>query len=124
MDTLLTFENSCAAYQNSYVPNDWTPKDPRKIWHIIYDVPQGQIGAVAALAASRNIGLIEITDDIQANPYDNLPNDAYMKAVIAAVSGGNTIINTGFEQNGDTVVYKADILIPYAFVRLFIGIDQ
>ncbi|KAE8135883.1 hypothetical protein BDV38DRAFT_123932 [Aspergillus pseudotamarii] len=34
------------------------------------------------------------------------------------------IANVGYTQNGDTVVYKADILVPYAFVRLFIGIKQ
>lgn len=39
MDTLLTFENTYEIYQNSYMPNDWTPQDPRKIWHIIYNVP-------------------------------------------------------------------------------------
>jgi hypothetical protein len=229
MDTLLTFENSYETYQSSFVPNDWTPKDPRKIWHIVYDVPQDQIESVAALAWSRSIGLLEITDDVQPNPYDNLPNEAYMQAVIAAVPGGTPpihdtievmssyvaglpsdaaisssdyssvtliwssvgnalgyavymngaqvlelppslnratvgmiepgtsgitfevrtllasgiggsprlisastkglpedgpIANVGYTQSGDTVIYKADILVPYAFVRLFIGIDQ
>jgi hypothetical protein len=229
MDTLLTFESSHETYTNSFVPNDWTPKDPRKIWHIIYKVPHDQIATVAALAQSRHSGLLEITDDDQPNPYDNLPNEAYMQAIIAAVSGGKpyvdeptqaagsnvaglpsdvvvsssdyssvtltwssvenalgyavykdgaqilelpapltratigmidpgtsgiafevrtilasgsggsprlisastktlpgngTITNAGFTHNGDTVVYKADILVPYAFVRLFIGIKQ
>ncbi|KAB8213185.1 Spherulation-specific family 4-domain-containing protein [Aspergillus novoparasiticus] len=229
MDTLLTFESSYETYTSSFVPNDWTPKDPRKIWHIIYKVPQDQIVNVATLASSRNAGLLEITDDDQPNPYDNLPNEAYMKAVIGAVSGGTppisspakitnsyvaglpsdvvisssdyssvtltwspvanalgyavykdsvqvlelpasltratigmldpgtsniafevrailssgsggssriipastkslpengTIANVGFTQNGDTVIYKADVLVPYAFVRLFIGIKQ
>ena len=229
MDTLLTFESSYETYINSFVPNDWTPKDGRKIWHIIYKVPQGQIESVAAPASSRNVGLIEITDDVQPNPYDNLPNDAYMQAVIGAVTGGTppirdlaevtnsyiaglpsdvavfssdyssvtltwssvanalgyavymngeqvlelpaaltratigmiepgtssialevrTILSSGsggssrtittstkslpedgsianvrFTQNSDTVTYKADVLVPYAFVRLFIGINQ
>ncbi|OGM39733.1 hypothetical protein ABOM_012127 [Aspergillus bombycis] len=230
MDTLLTFESSYETYTSSYVPNDWTPKDPRKIWHIIYRVPQNQIATVAALASSRHAGLLEITDDDQPNPYDNLPSEAYMQALISAVPGGtppiknsakatssyvaglpsdvvvsssdyssvtltwssvanalgyavykdgalvlelpasltratvgmldpgssgisfevrtalasgsgggssrtisaNTkslpadgpIANVGYTQNGDTVVYKADILVPYAFVRLFIGIKQ
>jgi hypothetical protein len=34
------------------------------------------------------------------------------------------IANVRYTQNGDTVVYKADVLVPYAFVRLFIGIKQ
>ncbi|KAJ0414504.1 Spherulation-specific family 4-domain-containing protein [Aspergillus carlsbadensis] len=230
MDTLLTFENSYETYQNSFVANDWTPKDPRKIWHIIYQVPQAEIATVAALASSRHVGLIEITDDVPPNPYDNLPSDAYMQAVIAAVDGGSppikdpaevtssyvaglpsdvavsssdyssvtltwssvanalgyavykdgkqvlelpasltratigmidpgtsgitfevrtvlssgsgsgsartitastkalpkdgSIANVGFTQSGDTVTYTADVLVPYAFVRLFIGKDQ
>jgi hypothetical protein len=230
MDTLLTFENSYEAYQSSFVPNDWTPKDPRKIWHIIYKVPQDQIANVAALAKSRNVGLIEITDDIQPNPYDNLPNEGYMQEVIGAIKGGkppirspaqvtnsyiagipsdvavsssdyssvtltwsavanalgyavymngkqvlelpasltratvgmiepgtsgisfevrtvlspgsgggslrtisastkslpedSSIASVGFTLNGNTVTYTADVLVPYAFVRLFIGKDQ
>jgi hypothetical protein len=230
MDTLLTFESSYETYINSFSPNVWTPKDPRKIWHIIYKVPQDQIATVAALAKSRHSGLLEFTDDDQPNPYDNLPNEAYMQAVIGAVQGGTPsikdpakatssyvaglpgdvavsssdyssvtltwssvanalgyavykdgalvlelpasltratvgmlnpgssgisfevrtvlasgsgsgssrtisastkslpadgpIANVGYTQNGDTVVYKADVLVPYAFVRLFIGINQ
>jgi hypothetical protein len=229
MDTLLTFESSYETYKNSFVPNDWTPKDPRKIWHIIYKVPQDQIANVAALAWSRHAGLLEITDDDHPNPYDNLPNEGYMQAVIGAVPGGKpriddpaqvtgsyvaglpsnavvsssdyssvtltwssvenalgyavykngaqvlelpasltratigmldpgtssiafevrtilasgsggsprlisastkslpagrTITNIRYAQNGDTVIYQADVLIPYAFVRLFIGTKQ
>ncbi|KAI2733367.1 CAZyme family GH135 [Penicillium roqueforti] len=230
MDTLLTFESSYETYISSYVPNDWTPKDPRKLWHIIYKVPQDQVATVAALASSRHAGLLEITDDDQPNPYDNLPSEAYMQALIGAVPGGTPLIgnpakatsshvaglpsdvaisssdyssvtltwssvsnalgyavykdgalvlelpasltratvgmldpgssgisfevrtvltsgsgggssrtisastkslpsdgpitNVSYTQNGDTVVYKADVLVPYAFVRLFIGINQ
>ncbi|CAI4218928.1 unnamed protein product [Parascedosporium putredinis] len=93
MDALLTFENSYESYQSSFVPNDWTPKDPRKIWHIIYRVPQDKIATVAALARSRHAGLLEITDDDNPNPYDNLPNDAYMQAVLNAVPGGKPRID-------------------------------
>ncbi|KAJ3542677.1 hypothetical protein NM208_g3972 [Fusarium decemcellulare] len=56
MDTLLTFEWGYAEYYNKYTPNDWTPKDPRKLWHIIYDVPESAIGAVAKLARDRGAG--------------------------------------------------------------------
>lgn len=230
MDTLLTFESSYEAYTSSFVPNNWTPKDPRKIWHIIYKVPEDQIATVTALASSRNAGLLEITDDDQPNPYDNLPSDSYMQALISAVPGGTpaiddpakvtnsevaglpndvavsssdyssvtltwssvanalgyvvykngeqvlelpasltratigmldpgtsgisfevrtilasgsgggipraisastkslpadgAITNVGFTKNGDTITYTADVLVPYAFVRLFIGKDQ
>ncbi|KAL5045824.1 SGNH hydrolase-type esterase domain-containing protein [Aspergillus fruticulosus] len=35
-----------------------------------------------------------------------------------------TIANVGFTESGDTVTYTADVLVPYAFVRLFVGKDQ
>ncbi|KAI3145381.1 hypothetical protein CBS147326_331 [Penicillium roqueforti] len=188
------------------------------------------VATVAALASSRHAGLLEIIDDDQPNPYDNLPSEAYMQALIGAVPGGTPLIgnpakatsshvaglpsdvaisssdyssvtltwssvsnalgyavykdgalvlelpasltratvgmldpgssgisfkvrtvlasgsgggssrtisastkslpsdgpitNVSYTQNGDTVVYKADVLVPYAFVRLFIGINQ
>lgn len=31
-DTMESFELSYDAYKNSYMANDWTPKDPRKLW--------------------------------------------------------------------------------------------
>lgn len=104
MDALLTFENSYETYQTNFVPNDWKPKDNRKIWHIVYRVPQDQIGKIAALARSRNVGLLEITDDDNPNPYDNLPNDAYMKAVMDAVPGGKPLVEEPSSLQGDIVV--------------------
>ncbi|KAI9703551.1 MAG: hypothetical protein M1820_005855 [Bogoriella megaspora] len=89
MDTLMTFESSYESYTRSYVPNDWIPKDARKIWHIIYNVPQGEVANVANLARQRGAGLVEITGDVLPNPYDNLPNDAYMQTLMAAVEGGS-----------------------------------
>ncbi|KAF8846865.1 hypothetical protein BDZ45DRAFT_370634 [Acephala macrosclerotiorum] len=230
MDTLLTFENSYETYQSSYFANDWTPTDPRKIWNIVYRVPQDQVAGIAALALIRHTGLLEITDDDQPNPYDTLPNEAYMQAVMGAVAGGKprivdpadfsgsyiaglpsdaavsssdyssvtltwslvgnalgyavykngaqvlelpasmtratigmldpgtsgiafevktilasssgsggslsisgstkslpatgTISNVGFTSDGNTATYTADVLVPYGFVRLFIGINQ
>jgi len=89
MDTLLTFENSYEAYKTIFTENDWTPKDDRKIWHIVYDVPQDKIEEVAALALSRHAGYLEMTDDVNPpNPYDNVPNDAYMQTAMNIVAGG------------------------------------
>ncbi|QIW96679.1 hypothetical protein AMS68_002197 [Peltaster fructicola] len=92
MDTLLTFENSFDAYMNHYVSNSWQPADPRKIWHIIYDVPQQQIANVTALASQRGAGLLEITSGIQPNPYNILSNDTYIKACMDAVAGGQPAV--------------------------------
>lgn len=89
MDTLLTFENSYEVYISSaFTPNTWTPKDNRKIWHIVYRVPQDKIADITALSSSRGAGYLEMTDDDNPNPYDNVPSDAYMQAAMNAVSGG------------------------------------
>ncbi|KAE8395561.1 Spherulation-specific family 4-domain-containing protein [Aspergillus alliaceus] len=66
MDTLLTFELSYKAYTNSYTPNNWTPKDPRKLWHIL-------------------------TDNTLPNPYDTLPGDSYIQSMIGAIKGGSPL---------------------------------
>ncbi|KAH9214725.1 hypothetical protein DL95DRAFT_502878 [Leptodontidium sp. 2 PMI_412] len=89
MDTLLTFESSYETYTSSaFSPNDWKPKDSRKIWHIVYRVPQDKIAEVAALSLARGVGYLEMTDDDNPNPYDNVPNDGYMNAAMRAVLGG------------------------------------
>lgn len=89
MDTLLTFTDSFETYTSSYTPLDWTPADPRKIWHIIDSVPASAIGSVVALAGQRGAGLIEVTDDTPDNPYDTLPDDAYMQSFMSSVQGGS-----------------------------------
>ncbi|KAJ5326091.1 uncharacterized protein N7506_009193 [Penicillium brevicompactum] len=92
MDTLLTFELDYTHYVNEYTPNDWVADDPRKIWHIIYNVPESAIGEVARLAKERGAGYLQITDDIMPNPYENLPGDSYMTSLIGEVDGG-TLLN-------------------------------
>ncbi|KAL4745205.1 hypothetical protein BDW72DRAFT_211670 [Aspergillus terricola var. indicus] len=102
-DTLMTFEQSYDIYMNSYVPNPgWTPTDPRKLWHIIYGVPQAEAARVAELALQRGAGFVHITDDTLPNPYDTLPNEAYMSAVMNAVQGGAPAIASPspFEDDG------------------------
>ncbi|KAH6710590.1 Spherulation-specific family 4-domain-containing protein [Leptodontidium sp. MPI-SDFR-AT-0119] len=86
-DTLMTFENTYQKYNDSYKPNDWTAKNGRKIWHIIYDVPQDKVAEVANKANERGAGLIEVTNDSGDNPYDQLPKDPYMQILLNAVSG-------------------------------------
>jgi hypothetical protein len=93
MDTLLTFESSYETYISSeYTENTWTPKDNRKIWHIVYRVPQDKIESVATLSRSRHVGYLEVTDgDNNPNPYDNVPNDAHMKAAMSAVAAARSL---------------------------------
>jgi hypothetical protein len=47
-----------------------------------------------------------------------------ISASTKSLHSDSTITNVRYEQNGDTVIYEADVLVPYAFVRLFIGVDQ
>ncbi|KAJ0413256.1 fibronectin type III domain protein [Aspergillus carlsbadensis] len=94
-DTLMTFEQSYDTYMNNYIANpDWAPKDPRKLWHIIYDVPASDVGKVAALALERGVGLVHITDDVLPNPYDTLPSEAYMKAIMDVLKGGGPDVSS------------------------------
>ncbi|RAL02336.1 uncharacterized protein BO80DRAFT_472333 [Aspergillus ibericus CBS 121593] len=93
MDTLLTFELSYDSYVNSYTPNDWTPKDPRKLWHIVYNVPESAVSEVVKLANQRGAGFLQLTDDTLPNPYDTLPADSYVQSMIDAISGGSPLNN-------------------------------
>ncbi|RAK90770.1 hypothetical protein BO79DRAFT_215772 [Aspergillus costaricaensis CBS 115574] len=91
MDTLLTFELSYDSYVNSYTPNDWTPKDPRKLWHIVYDVPESAVSEVAKLANERGAGFLQLTDDTLPNPYDTLPADSYIQSMMDSINGGSPL---------------------------------
>jgi hypothetical protein len=95
-DVLLTYESSYAGYMltpdqpgdlNYHSPG-WTPKDPRKFWHIIYDVKAQDVPAVIAASRERDAGYIYVTDDVMTNPYDTLPATPYWTAQQDAVSGG------------------------------------
>ncbi|GES61487.1 fibronectin type III domain protein [Aspergillus terreus] len=175
MDTLLTFELDYAAYTTSYTPNDWVPKDPRKIWHIVYNVLESAVGEVSILAHDRGAGFLQLTNDLLPNPYDTLPGESYMQSMMntikrgallnadasiwrsgsnaGAVSGlsvlssdyssaklswnaasnalgyfvhysrtscGETITNYHSSPGTDSTTITADILVSYAFIRLYI----
>ncbi|KAE9964378.1 hypothetical protein EG328_010498 [Venturia inaequalis] len=101
-DTLVTYERSYAEYLNrtegitlfdewgvEFIIKEWTPKDHRKYWHIIYNTPQDKIGEVVALAKKRHAGLIMVTSATLPNPYGTLPSEEYMKTLIDAVETGS-----------------------------------
>ncbi|KAL3418719.1 hypothetical protein PVAG01_10435 [Phlyctema vagabunda] len=71
--------------------------------HIVYKLPQDQVATVSALAFSRYAGLLEVTDDDQPNPYDTLPNEAYMQAAIGAIAGDQPNITEPAEATGSYV---------------------
>lgn len=89
MDTLLTFESDYTTYTSSYTANTWVPTDPRKLWHIVYNVPESALADVIALANERGVGYLQLTDDVLPNPYDALPSDTYMQSMLDAVNGGS-----------------------------------
>lgn len=93
-DTLLTFEQPYSVYDKSYEGNGWKSDDIRKIWHIIYDVPKDQVARIAGLAVERGAGLIQITNDVAPNPYDNLPDDSYLSTLINELPGGEPLIES------------------------------
>lgn len=117
-DTLLTTEVSCATYtSDAYAPCDWTPADSRKIWHIIYDVPESQVASVAALARQRGAGIVHITDDIEPNPYDTIPGNSYMQTMMNAIAGG-TPFSEGIYPTPRRSLYIASSKPPSGQIRL------
>jgi hypothetical protein len=126
----MTFESGYDTYTNSYIPNpDWTPSDPRKIWHIIYNVPAASAGEVAALAMERGAGFIDITDGILPNPYDTLPEGPYMQTLMNAVDGGSPLVTDPlpFATDGQPASQPASILVigsDYSSVTLSWGADS
>ncbi|KAF1808040.1 hypothetical protein P152DRAFT_425554 [Eremomyces bilateralis CBS 781.70] len=92
-DTLMTFESSYENYiMKNYTEINWKPSDPRKIWHIIYQVPEDRAVEVAKLAAENKAGLIHITPAVMPNPYNSLPSETYMDKIINFVPGGSPLI--------------------------------
>ncbi|RAH78951.1 hypothetical protein BO86DRAFT_402295 [Aspergillus japonicus CBS 114.51] len=101
MDTLLTFEQSYDSYINSYTPNDWTPNDPRKLWHTVYNVSESSVSEVVKLAKERGAGFLHLTDDRLPNPYDTLPADSYIQCMMDGVDGGSL-------SNADAAAWELD----------------
>jgi hypothetical protein len=90
-DTLMTYESSFERYYSlprDKIMNPWTAKDPRKIWHIIYNVPSGKAAEVAAKALEYGAGLVHITNGVMPNPYNMLPDEAYMHNLMNAIGDG------------------------------------
>jgi hypothetical protein len=98
----MTFESSYENYMvNNYTMIDWIPKDPRKIWHLIYRVPEDKVGEVVSLSAKNHAGHIHITAADFPNPYNTLPSESYMDKILNAIPGGDPLIEPSFPfQNG------------------------
>ena len=44
-----------------------------------------------------------------------------LNANMRSLPAGSSITSVSYRTDGDMVIYTADVLVPYAFVRLFIG---
>ncbi|MGZ4761491.1 MAG: spherulation-specific family 4 protein [Ilumatobacteraceae bacterium] len=92
-DVIVTFEGSYASYVNDpsapnpYTPLSWDPVDPKKIWHIVYGVPDvAAMSQTVELSKTRSAGYVYVTNDVLANPYDELPPTDYWTSEEAVAS--------------------------------------
>jgi hypothetical protein len=73
-DTTIVFEDSYADYLR-WVPPSWMYKYPAgKLTHLVYSAADTtQLTNAINLSRNRNAGMIYITNDVLANPWDTLP---------------------------------------------------
>jgi len=74
-DHIMNFEGSYSDYQNAQFPS-WTQNAPAdKFWNVIYGAPSNvNVQDVLNMAQSKHAGLVYVTDDSGANPYDQAPS--------------------------------------------------
>ncbi|MEU4515321.1 spherulation-specific family 4 protein [Nonomuraea wenchangensis] len=91
-DILVTFEGSYGSYLDRrapYLPAAWEARhDPRRIWHLVYDVPASGLATVMSLSKANNAGYVYVTDDVLPNPWDRLPPYHTAQVTAAKGSGG------------------------------------
>lgn len=87
-DTLLVFEDTARSY-NKYVPSAWNADYNRQYFaHLVYSMTSSsKIGQYLNLATSRNAGLVYLTNDSGANPWDRLPG--YWDAEVNCIANIN-----------------------------------
>jgi hypothetical protein len=73
-DHVVTFEGPYQQYVEQRFPTSRRGAVSRKAWHLVYDVPdRRRMREVVALARSRGVGLVYVTDGSMPNPWDRLP---------------------------------------------------
>ncbi len=98
-DTLVTYENEAQFYAGT-PPAPWTSGYPRNDFANIIHTQSSVQGMMAdiALAASRNVGSVYVTDQVLPNPYAQLPS--YWDQEVAAIKsvpepGSLTLLASG-----------------------------
>ena len=83
-DHIMVAETDAVTYLSRNAP-DWEARYPRdKFWHCVHTCPAADMPALVALAKSRHCGLLWVTDDAMANPYDT--NPSYLAQLVAEVA--------------------------------------
>ncbi len=62
----------------------WELKYPGKLWHVAHTCAAAQMPAVVSHSKTLGAGLLYVTDDVMANPYNMLPT--YFDALVAELA--------------------------------------
>lgn len=78
-DIFVTSEISADEYINRFTESESEFENDgcnsSHIWHIVYGAKPEQYEQIIKLSRKRNVGWLMITDDVQPNPYDDLPTN-------------------------------------------------
>ncbi len=85
-DICVTFEDTYANYLNYVAPTWGASYSPDKYWHMVHTCPLADMPNCVTLTKNNRAGVVFITSDIMANPYDTMPVAAYYTAEAAAVA--------------------------------------
>lgn len=86
-DVLVIFENFGHAY-TSYTAPEWVSRYPAEHFaHLVHSQLGGWNSSLLSLAEQRNVGMLYITDDTIANPWDALPS--YWTSEVNAIEARN-----------------------------------
>lgn len=72
-DYVMVAETDYLSYVTQSRPA-WEAWYPGKLWHCVHTCSAADMPKVVALAKSRGAGLLYVTNDVMANPYDTLPS--------------------------------------------------
>ncbi len=79
-DVVVNFEGSEASY-SGWTPAPYAAGYPaNRFWHIVYSVDPTHASALLSTAASRNGGLVFLTEQDMPNPFTVIPTDALWSA--------------------------------------------
>lgn len=89
-DIVVSFEGNATDYQGS-IPANPSGYSPRKFWHLVYAVPQGEQRSIEDLARRRGAGFVYATSDLMPNPWSRV--DPFPPALIGgAVASTSTTV--------------------------------